>query len=50
MLAETDSCAEAKHMVRQDPWGTYDIWREYKNDSKDSDRFELNLIIYLAVK
>ena len=28
--AETDSCAEVRHTVRQDPWRTCDVWREYK--------------------
>jgi hypothetical protein len=29
-FAKTDSCAEARHMVRQDPWRTCDDCREYK--------------------
>jgi hypothetical protein len=29
-FAKTDSYAETKHMVRQDPWRTHDVWRESK--------------------
>lgn len=29
-FVETDSGAEARHMVNQDPWRTGDVWREYK--------------------
>ena len=36
--AETDSYAEARHLLRQDPWRTGGILREYKKDSMDSDR------------
>jgi hypothetical protein len=30
MSTETDSCAEARLMLR-----THDVWREYKEDSMD---------------
>jgi hypothetical protein len=32
MSAETDSWAEARHLVMQDPWRTCDVWREYKKN------------------
>ena len=28
--ADTDSHAEARHMVGQDLWSAHDVWREYK--------------------
>jgi hypothetical protein len=37
MLAGTDSCAGAGHMLRQDPWRTPDVWSEYRGVSVDSD-------------
>jgi hypothetical protein len=30
MSTKTDSCGEARHTVRQDPWRARDVWREYK--------------------
>jgi hypothetical protein len=32
MSTETDACAKARHMLRQDPWRASDFWREYKKD------------------
>jgi hypothetical protein len=36
--AEMDSCAETRHVLRQGPWKTRDVWRGYKKDLMDSDR------------
>ena len=37
-FAKTDSHAEVRLVVRQDPWRARDVWRECKQDSMDSDR------------
>jgi hypothetical protein len=38
MSAETDSHAEARYMLRKDPWRTSDIWKECKKELMGSDR------------
>ena len=37
MSAETVAQTDARHLLRQDPWRTHDVWREYKKDLTDSD-------------
>lgn len=34
---ETDSHTETRHVIRQDPWRTHNIWKEYKKDSMNCD-------------
>ena len=36
MSAETDARAEARHIMKQDPWKTCGVWREYKTHSADA--------------
>ena len=38
LSAEADTCAKARHEVRQDPWMTCDVWRECRQDSTDWER------------
>ena len=47
MPADSDSRAEVRHMVRQDPWKTCDVWREYKRDSTYWDR---SLLVEIALQ
>ena len=35
MSAETDSCADVRHVLRQGPWRALKVWRENKKDSTD---------------
>jgi hypothetical protein len=41
---------EARHVLRQDPWRTCDVSRDYKKNSTDSDKGWLGLLIELAVQ
>jgi hypothetical protein len=37
-------------MVKQDPWRTYDIWKEYKKAQGTVTGTELGLLVQLTVQ